>query len=66
VTRQFFLAFPQRNLCVQLGHSVLVRKSFESLKLLGGAFCVAHRALLNAELVCDCKLATENDFLGFL
>jgi hypothetical protein len=48
---QFFLACPQRSFCVLLGHSVLVHESFESCTLLGGAFCVAHRALLDEEFV---------------
>jgi hypothetical protein len=56
VTRQFFLACPQRSLCVLLGHSVLVHESFEYCTFFGGAFCVAHRALLNAEFVHNCRI----------
>jgi hypothetical protein len=36
---------------VRQAHLVLVYDSFESCTLLGGAFCVAHRALLNMEFV---------------
>jgi hypothetical protein len=32
VTRQFFLSYPQRSLCVLLGHSVLVHESFGLLR----------------------------------
>jgi hypothetical protein len=35
VTRQFFLACPQRSLCVLLGYSVLVHESFESCYAVG-------------------------------
>jgi hypothetical protein len=47
----FFLACPQRSLCMLLGHSVLVHESFESCKPLCGALCKAHGALLNVEFV---------------
>jgi hypothetical protein len=55
VTRQFFLACPKRSLCVLLGHSVSVH---ESCTLLGEAYRVAHRALLNVEFVPNCKLSS--------
>jgi hypothetical protein len=64
VTLQFFLAYPQRSLCVLLGHSALVYESFELCMLLGTAFCAAHRALLNVESVCKCKLVARIDLLG--
>jgi hypothetical protein len=64
VAHQFFLACPRRSLCVLLGHLVLVHKLFESCTFFGGAFCVAHRALLNVELVCNCKLAARIDLRG--
>jgi hypothetical protein len=51
VTRHFFPGCPQRSLCVLLGHVVLVHGSFESCTLLGGAFCIAHHALLNVGFV---------------
>jgi hypothetical protein len=49
-----------------LGRSVLVQGSFESCTLLDGAFCKAHRALLNIEF----KIASKQhelicaDFAG--
>jgi hypothetical protein len=49
VSSQFLPACPQRRLRLLLGQSVLVRESFESCMILGGAFCVAHRALLNCK-----------------
>jgi hypothetical protein len=59
VTRQFFLACPQRSSCVLLDYSVLVHELFESCMLVGGALCVAHRALFNVEFVHNCKLAAR-------
>jgi hypothetical protein len=54
--RQFFLACRQRSLCVH--------DSFEPCTLLGGAVCVAHRALLNVEFVRNCELAARIDLRG--
>jgi hypothetical protein len=51
VASQFFLACPQQNLCMLLGHSVLVHETFEPCMFLRGAFRVAHRALLTVEFV---------------
>jgi hypothetical protein len=53
MTLQFVLVCPQRSLCVLISHSVLVHESFEYCTLLGGAFCIAHRAPLNVEFVTD-------------
>jgi hypothetical protein len=60
---QFFLACPQRSLCVLCGHSVLVHESFGSCTLLGRAFCIALHALLNMESA-TAKLAAQIDMCG--